>query len=123
MSWGAMGLDVLQFLLPIFGTILTIVLAALARKALQKAGIERSNQIDAMIDKYVGIGVNFADRAATKKLGGRAYKGEDKMRLAITTVMGELEQSGLKKVGEDLIRARIEDYLHVGEAKVPTLTT
>ena len=123
MSWGAMGLDVLQFLLPILGTLLTIVLSALAHKALQKAGLERSKHIDAMIDKYVGVGVNFAQRAADKKLGGRTYKGEDKMRLAIVTVLGELEQSGLKKVGEDLIRARIEDYLHVGEAKPPVLKT
>lgn len=102
-----------DFFLPILATILTIVGAAYTKKLLDKMGLERSEKIDNLIDKYVALGVTSAERFARKKLDGRELDGKDKLSMAITTVLGELEQSGIKCVGEDLIRHRIESYLEV----------
>ena len=108
-------LPVLEFLLPILATVLTVVGAALAKRWLDKAGVERSAQIDAMIDDYVEKGVLSAERAASNFLGTK-MAGESKKAHAVKVVLGELEQSGLKGVAQELISARIEAFL---EGKEP----
>lgn len=107
---------ILEFLLPVLGTILTIVLAALAKKYIGKLGVERSDKIDTMIDKYVGIGIDAAEKVAVnyaKAIGipGATLSGGTKKRNALNTVLIELEQSGIKGVAEELISARIEAAL------------
>ena len=112
-SLGGAGLEVLKFLLPVITTVLIVAISAYAKKGVDKMGLERSKEIDAMIDKYVEIGVNSAARVANKKIGGRELDKKDKLALATSTVLGELEQSGLKGIGEELIKARIESFLEV----------
>ena len=112
---GGAGWELLKFLLPIVSSVLILVLSALGKKHVEKLGIERSERVDAMIDKYVEIGVNAAQRVATKKVDGRTLDRKDKMALATKTVLEELEQSCLKGVGETLIKARIESFLEVNK--------
>ena len=112
--WGVLA-ELGQFVLPIAASVLTVVLAALAKKLLDKWGLERSEKVDNMIDRYVGTSVEFAERFATKKLDGRVVDGKDKLALATRTVLAELKQSGIKDVGEELIKARIEAWLSAKE--------
>jgi 16S rRNA U1498 N3-methylase RsmE len=109
--WG----EVLTFLLPILGTVLTVILTALAKKWIDKLGIERSGKIDDMIDKYVEMGVEAAERiainAAKASGAGGTGDGSDKKAHAVKTVLAELEQSGIKDVAEQLVVNRIEAYL------------
>lgn len=108
----SLGLPLLKYLLPLLATLLTFLGSYAAKKLLDKLGVNRSEQIDAMIDKYVGIGVKYAQSAADNKLLGYDMTGKDKLQLAVGTVLRELEQSGITKVGEELIKSRIEAYLH-----------
>lgn len=106
---------VLNYLLPVVAGVLAIVLPVLVKKLLDKWGIERSDRIDAMLDKYVGVGVNAAEVTARKYLQARnaSMSGEDKKAKAIKVVMDELQQSGITGVAEELISARIESWLEV----------
>lgn len=108
---------VLDFLLPILATVITLLLAALAKKYIGKLGIERSDKVDAMIDKYVGLGVDAAEKAADNYLAANGTKlsSGTKKANAINTVFLELEQSGIKGVAEELISARIEALLNSKE--------
>lgn len=114
-SWLSIAGDIFNWLMPILAPILSALLIYAAKRALDHFGIKQSQQTDEMIDKYVTIGVNYAQRFAEKKLGGKEVNNEDKLELAITTVLGELEQSGIKNVGRDLIVGRIESALQVGD--------
>jgi len=106
-------LMVLNWALPILGSVLTVILTILAKRWIEKLGLERSEKIDNMIDVYVEKGVLAAERAAGQymTLNGHRMSGASKRANAIRVVLGELEQSGLKKVGRELITARIEAYL------------
>lgn len=111
-EFSEVAIGLLQFILPVVSSVLVVVLTALAKKWLDKLGVERSVKIDDMIDRYVDIGVKYAERVAVKKLDGHdSMTGVDKRNLAITTVLAELEQSGIKGVTEQLIKARIEKLL------------
>lgn len=110
-SFAGLGVEIGQFLLPIVGTVLTIIISYLLKRLIDKMGIQRSEKIDDMIDKYVNIGITYANRAAEKKLGGLTYDSKDKLALAVKTVAEELKQSGIKDVAEQLIVARIESAL------------
>ena len=114
-SVGSIGLEVLRFGLPILSSVLIVVLTALAKKLVDKMGIENNQKLDATIDKYVEVGVRFANQYATKKLDGRTIDSKDKLALATKTVLLELEQSGIKDVAEALIRARVESLLNSKE--------
>ncbi len=116
--WASVGFEVLGAILPILATVVTLALTALVKKGVDKLGLTRSQDIDAMIDKYVGIGINYAEKAAANKLGGRSHDGESKMVLAVKTVLDELGQSGIAGVAEDLIVARIENALHEKDGNV-----
>ncbi len=114
----SVGLEVLSFLIPILSVIATIALSSLAKRVVDKLGLKRSKDIDDMLDKYIGIGVNYAEKLAKKKLDGREISGSDKLGVAVKTVLGELKQSGIKGVAEDLIVARVEALLQIeGAAK------
>lgn len=106
-------LTILTSLLPVLASILTVLGVALAKKLLDKWGIERSERVDAMIDKYVGIGVNTAEVAGRKYLEATnaSLAGSEKKNKAIKVVLDELNQSGITGVAEELISARIESWL------------
>jgi hypothetical protein len=115
-------LPILDWVLPVVSAILVIVLSALAKKHIGKLGLERSEKIDAMIDDYVGKGVKAAERAGQAALAAQGAKlpGSTKKAKAVKVVLAELEQSGLKDVGVDLITARIEAFLEDTDPKVST---
>lgn len=108
--------------LPVLAGVVSILIIALIRKYLPKLGIERSERIDAMIDKYVKIGVGAAERAGQAYLSAEQKKlpGENKKAHAVKVVLDELEQSGIKNVGEQLITARIEAWLQDTDPKQST---
>lgn len=121
-DWAAIGLPILQFVLPILGTVLASLAIWALKKLLTKLGLEENQKIDQMIDHYVHVGVNHAEKAATKLIETKlSLSSSDKMSLALQTVLKELESSGVKNVGEELIRARIEAYLNL-VPKVPAPT-
>jgi len=107
------GLTILGYLLPVIASILTILLIAGARWLMRKLGVERSEKIDDLIDRYVKMGVNAAEASATAYLVARGEKmpSDDKMRKAVDAVMKELDQSGIKDVAEELITNRVEHWL------------
>lgn len=123
MDWSSLGLPILQFVLPILATVLTSLAIWALKKLLVKLGLEENAKIDAMIDRYVHVGVNHAEKAAQKAIASKmAMSSSDKMNLAVTTVLRELEESGIKDVGQELIKARIEAYLNL-VPKEPTTTS
>lgn len=123
MDWSAIGLPIVQFVLPILGTVLASLAVVALKKLLTKLGLEENAKIDSMIDHYVHVGVNHAEKAASKLIETKLQlSGSDKMNLAVTTVLKELESSGIKAVGEELIKARIEAYLNL-VPKLPAPTT
>jgi hypothetical protein len=66
MDWSTVGLQVAQFLLPILGTVLSALAVVAAKKLVSYLGLKENAQIDAMIDRYVEVGVNHAQKAASK---------------------------------------------------------
>ena len=99
--------------LPVIAGILTMLAIVGVKKLLDKMGIERSEKVDDMIDKYVNMGINVANVAGTKWLetqGVKMASGSKKAR-AVKVVLDELEQSGIKDVAESLISDRIEHWL------------
>jgi len=115
--WSTVGAGLLEGFLPVLATIATTALVLLIKKGIDKMGVTRSQEIDGMIDKYVGIGIGYAERFASSKFGGDAkVSGSDKMSLAVETVVGELDQSGITGVATSLIVARIESALE-GDSK------
>lgn len=112
MDWTDAGLQVLYFALPILSAVLIAVLTALAKKWAEKLGVERSEKIDDMIDRYVELAVRATEKVAANKLASNVkMSSEDKLGLAVKTVLDELEQSGIKGVTEAVITARIEAFL------------
>lgn len=106
-------LVILQYLLPVLGSVLTVVLVALAKKLLDKWNIERGEKIDRMLDDYVGKGVAAAEKAAANYLkakNGKMTGGQKKVK-AVRVVMRELEQAGVTNVAEELVSERIEAWL------------
>jgi len=107
------GLTILGYLLPIIAAALTLFAIAGVRKLLDKLGLERTEKIDDLIDKYVHLGVDTAEMAGVNYLKSRGEKmpSEDKKLKAVKVVMNELEQSGIKDVAEELIIDRIESWM------------
>lgn len=121
--WVTIGSGLAQALIPVLSTILVAALVALAKKGIDKLGIKRSQEIDTMLDKYVGIGIGYAERFALNRLnsnGKSVVTGEDKLGIAVTTVMKELDQSGITGVVESLIIGRIEHALGDDSKKAVT---
>jgi hypothetical protein len=107
------ALVVLQYLLPVILGVLALLATVGVKKLLDKWGVERSERVDAMIDDYVKKGIGFAESWANHFMAenGAKASGTDKRAKAIGVVLGELKQSGITDVAEDLIVARIESML------------
>lgn len=104
-----------QWVLPLLASLLVILGIAGVKKLLDKMGVDRSNKIDGMIDRYVRVGISAAEVAGRKYFaaqGAKLFGGSKKAR-AVKTVLRELEQSGIKGVAEELISDRIEHWLGV----------
>ena len=107
------ALVVLKYLLPVILGVLALLATVGVKKLLEKWGVERSAAVDAMIDDYVKKGVGFAESWANHFMteNGAKAASTDKRAKAIGVVLGELKQSGITDVAEDLIVARIESML------------
>ena len=115
--WSTVGSTLGAALLPTLSVIVAAALVALAKKGIDALGIKRSKDVDGMIEKYIPIGIGYAERWASSKLSGEGKPAsEDKLAIAVKTVMGELDQSGITGVAEDLIVGRIEAALE-GDSK------
>lgn len=104
-----------QWILPFLGGLLIILVIAGVKKLLDKMGVDRSEKVDNLIDRYVRMGISAAEIAGKKYLTAQGVKlasGSKKAR-AVNTVLRELEQSGIKGVAEELISDRIEHWLGV----------
>lgn len=112
MDWSTVGLQVAQFLLPILGTVLSALAVVAVKKLVSYIGLKENEKIDELIDRYVVVGVNSAQKAASKLVEAK-MPSKDKLNLAVSTVLRELEESGVKGVAHELIAARIEAYLQV----------
>lgn len=108
-------LVMLDNLMPVIAGILAILLAAGAKKLMDKWGVERSAKVDAMIDDYVRKGVDYAEVIARKYMAENAssLSGSSKKAKAVKVVMDELKQAGITNVAEELVVARIESWLEV----------
>ena len=106
---------VLEWLLPVLAGVLSILLAALAKKLLEKMNIDSNEKIDRLIDDYVAKGVGVAEVAARKYLVANNTKlpSEAKRAKAVKVVLDELRESGITDVGEQLIVNRIESWLEL----------
>lgn len=106
-------LPILDWVLPVVAGILTLVLIAVSKKYIGKLGIERSDKVDDMIERYVTMGIAAAEKSADVVLKAQQGKltGGSKKALAVKVVLAELEQSGIKGVAEELISNRIEAAL------------
>lgn len=108
-------ITIAPYILPVLASVITILLVAGSKKLMDKWGIERSDRLDTMIDKYVNIGVDTAEVSARKylEIQGAKMDGESKKTKAIKVVMDELKQSGVTNVAEELVSSRIESWLEV----------
>lgn len=108
----SVGLPVAGFLLPVIGMVVTALLIWGGRKLLKKYNMFNAD-IDAKLQEYVKIGVDYAERWARNKLNqmGTKPSSSDKLGVATQAVLNELEKSGIKQVGVEIIQARIESWL------------
>lgn len=106
---------ILKWLLPVLSTVLTLIATAMARKWLKKLGLEEAAKLDSMIDDYVSKGVNAAERWANNQINV-AIPGSMKKQKALSIILDELAQSGIRNVAVELLSNRIEAYL---EGKEP----
>lgn len=113
----SVGLPVAGFLLPVIGMVVTALLIWGGRKLLKKYNMFNAD-IDAKLQEYVKIGVDYAERWARNRLmqTGNKPASTDKLTIATSAILNELEKSGIKKVGVDLIQARIESFLEDRDA-------
>ena len=104
-----------QWALPLLAAALVILCIAGVKKLLDKWGVDRSDKVDDMIDRYVRMGINAAQVLGTKYLEQQGMKmsSGSKTAKAVKTVLTELDQSGIKGVAEELISDRIEHWLEL----------
>jgi len=102
-----------SWLLPLLASLLTILAIAGLKRLMDKWGVQRSEKVDDLIDRYVRMGINVAEVAGRKYLenqGARLTSGSKKS-IAVGSILRELDQSGLKGITEELIAGRIEHWL------------
>ncbi len=107
-------LEVIKGVIAVVAPILVILLVALMRKALQKAGLETNAATNELVEKYTKTGVEYVERIATQAID-KKLTGPEKSSLAVATIMGELKKSGITNVAEDFVKMKIESYLELKE--------
>lgn len=114
-------LTILAWLSPILVSVLTLVLTTLAKKWLDKLGVERTAKTDELVTNLVSNAVLAAERYGQLKLKehGAAVTGSDKKTEAVKIVLGQLESAGIKDVAQKVIEDRIEAVLESKNPKAP----
>lgn len=112
---------ILTWLSPVIVAVLTIVATALAKKALDKMGVERTAKTDELVTSLVGTAVATTERVAMLKLREQGLKlaGSDKKAEAVKIVLDQLEAAGIKDVARKVIENRIEAVLQINDPKAP----
>ena len=110
---------ILGWLSPVIVAVLTIVATALAKKALDKMGVERTAKTDELVTNLVGNAVAATNRIAQLKLAEQGVKlaGSDKKAEAVRIVLGQLESAGIRDVAQQVIEDRIEAILDLRDPK------
>jgi hypothetical protein len=109
---------ILTWLSPVIVAALTVIVTALAKKALDKMGVERTAKTDELVTNLVGNAVLAAERLAKVQAAkaGIKLEGSDKKAEAVKIVLDQLEAAGIRDVARKVIENRIEAVL---EAKAP----
>jgi len=112
---------ILTWLSPVIVAVLTIVATALAKKALDKMGVERTAKTDELVTSLVGTAVATTERVAMLKLREQGLKlaGSDKKAEAVKIVLDQLEAAGIKDVARKVVENRIEAVLQINSPKAP----
>jgi hypothetical protein len=98
---------VLVVVLEILGGALSVILTALAWKALGKMGIAKTAERDALLRSYVKEGVSRTEAWASKN----GKKGSEKLNHALDIVKTLATAAGLKKWADETLVAKIEGQL------------
>ena len=109
---GDVGLEIVKAVIGILAPVLSILLIALVKKALDKMGLERSAALNSLVEKHVADAVEYVERYANV-LVDQKISSSSKASMATKTVMDELKKAGVTNVAEDFIRRRIEAYLEI----------
>lgn len=111
---------ILTWLSPVIVAVLTIVATALAKKALDKMGVERTAKTDELVTSLVGNAVLATQRIAELKLKEQGLKlaGTDKKAEAVKIVLDQLEAAGIRDVAKKVVEDRIEAVLQKNDPKV-----
>lgn len=105
-------LEILKGVIAVVAPLLTILIVALMRKALQKAGVETNLATDALIEKHTKTVVEYVNRIAEQAID-KKLTGPEKSSLAVSTIMAELKKAGITNVAEDYVKLKIESYLEL----------
>lgn len=111
----------LPYVLPLLATLLTILVSVGVKKLIDKFGLDRTERVDDLIDKYVGVGINYAEVMARSYLSNTGDKMPSltKKQKATKVVMNELKKAGVLDVTQELVSARIESWLEDESDKKP----
>jgi hypothetical protein len=111
---------ILTWLSPVIIAVLTILATALAKKLLDKLGVERTAKTDELVTNLVGNAVSTVERVAMLKLKEHGLKlaGSDKKAEAVKIVLDELQAAGIRDVARKVVENRIEAFLHINDPKV-----
>jgi hypothetical protein len=111
---------ILTWLSPVIIAVLTILATALAKKLLDKLGVERTAKTDELVTNLVGNAVSTVERVAMLKLKEHGLKlaGSDKKAEAVKIVLDQLQAAGIRDVARKVVENRIEAFLHINDPKV-----
>lgn len=103
---------ILGWLSPVIVAVLTIVATALAKKLLDKMGVERTAKIDELVTSLARNSVLAVEKVALNKLAaGQKVPGVDKKADAVQAILGQLEAAGIRDVALKVVEDRVEAAL------------
>lgn len=110
----------LDHLVNVVGTILGIVLTAVAVKVFQKLGLNLTQDQESAYQSAIMNGIGLAEEKAHQALaGGKKVASDDKLSMAMKFALIQIEQTGLEAKTEDWIRDRIHAALGLNKIPAP----
>lgn len=112
---------ILGWLSPVIVAVLTIVATALAKKMLDKMGVERTAKVDELVTNLATNAVLAVEKVALTKLASEGAKvsGNDKKTEAVRAILGQLEAAGIRDVAKKVVEDRVEAALMSKLPKAP----
>ena len=100
--------------LPVLGTVLTILATAAAHKLLKKFGLEANKATDDLVSAAAVKATAFAEEWAAKQLkAGNKPQSAAKLTQAVTKAREFLEGTGLDKIAEAKLVSYLEAHLNI----------